>query len=113
MKSIDFRWRAVAYIILMAAGAVMVTLGVITQELLDGIAPVAAGVLMVAGGGLATANLSPRDQSPTVTEWAELAHSSLPAILDEITRLRAAMEAHPEVGEVETGGYVGRHRLDP
>ena len=106
LSHIDRRWRVVAYIVLMAAGGVMVALGIVTQELLDGIAPAIAGVLMVTGGGLAVANVpQAHDTAPTAEEASELGTAALLAIIRELERLRQAPTAESE-------GYQGRHRLE-
>lgn len=103
LSHIDRRWRVVAYIVLMAAGGVMVALGVVTQELLDGIAPAIAGVLMVTGGGLAVANVpQAHDDAPTAEEASELGAAALLAILRELQRLGALDNDEPG----------GRHRLE-
>ena len=104
LSHIDRRWRVVAYIVLMAAGGVMVTLGVVTQELLDGIAPAIAGVLMVTTGGLAVSNVpQAHDDAPSAEEASELSTAALLAIIRELERLRQS--------PAESGEYQGQHRL--
>lgn len=109
LSHINRKWRIVAYIVLMAAGGVMVTLGIITQELLDGVAPALAGALMIAGGGLAAANVpGAHDTPPTSEEASQLGADLMLAILRELERIRGS-----ESGAVaEPEAYQGRHRLE-
>ena len=134
MKKVDPRIRISAYIAIMAVGGALVAWEVIDGVTLESLSTLLGGVLMVSGGGLATANtdVKARTKAPTVQEWALMGRDAIPAIFDELARLRddvnrrnsddAAPAALPSAG---TGGvvpeaapwldgadYVGQHRIE-
>lgn len=90
MTKINPKIRISIYLVLAAAGAVAVTWGVITQDLVDALTPVIAGILAVTGGGVAAANtnVKPRE-TPGVGEFVGIASDAAPAILAELARLRS------------------------
>jgi hypothetical protein len=116
VKNLDPKLRIALYIVLAAAGAVLVTYGVITQDALDALIPVIAGVLMVTGGGVASANVSvkPRQADPSLLEWARMGQAAIPALLEEINRSRAAVSSDgsglPVYDGESTADYHGKHR---
>lgn len=130
MTKIDPRMRITLYLLLCFAGAALVTWGVVTQDFVDALLPVVGGVLGIAAGGVAAKNVpTARDTPPELVEWIGMARDSLPAILNEIARLRAEVASQsvpgaglpaPELVEYvpdrapwlpHTDEYVGEHRL--
>lgn len=91
MRTINPKLRVSLYIVVAAAGAVLVTYGIIEQTVVDALLPVIAGVLAVAGGGVAAANTSvkPRESDPSVLEWARMGQAAIPALINEVQRNRA------------------------
>ena len=131
MSNVNPKLRVSLYLILAAGGAVMVTYGIISQDVYDAVAPVVAGALMVVGGGVATANTSvkPASASPSVLEWARMGQAAIPALLDEVHRDRSTTYSGPssvpavtpsssglpvwdQPTSIPDEGYTGRHRLD-
>lgn len=128
MTKIDPRIRITLYLVLSGAGLALVTWGVITQDLVDGILPVIGGILMVSGGGVAAKNVpQARDIPPDLREMVSMAREGIPAILAEVHRLRTEVErrttpravAEPVLEYVPEQApwlpapqeYVGEHRL--
>lgn len=126
-KHLDSRIRISLYLVVACVGAVLTAWGVVTQDLVDAILPVAGGILAVGGGVTAVRNITPtdRDQAPAVGEWVGIGRDALPVILGEIGRLRddlarqspplAEASAHEYVPDQAPwlpapDGYVGRHR---
>lgn len=96
MTKIDPRIRITLYLVLSGAGLALVTWGIVTQDLVDGILPVVAGILMVSGGGVATKNVPhARDTPPDLREIVSMAREGIPAILAEVHRLRSEVEQRP------------------
>lgn len=100
MRNINPKLRVSLYIVVAAAGAVLVTYGIIEQTVVDAILPVVAGVFAVAGGGVAAANTSvkPRNNDPSILEWARMGQAAIPALIDEVQRNRNA-NLQPAVGQ--------------
>lgn len=128
-KHLDSRVRISLYIVVAGVGAVLAAWGVVTQDVVDALLPVIAGVLAVGGGVTAVRNITPtdRDQAPAVGEWIGIGRDALPVILDEIGRLRddlarqspplAEAPAHEYVPEqapwlLAPQEYVGEHRAE-
>lgn len=129
MTKIDPRIRITLYLVLSAVGVGLVTWGIVTQDLVDGILPVVAGILMVSGGGVATKNVPhARDTPPDLREIVGMAREGIPAILAEVNRLRVDVErravpqsvAEPVLEYVPEQApwlpapeeYVGEHRAE-
>lgn len=132
MKHLDARVRISLYFVVVAAGGALVTWGILTQDVVDAILPVAGGVLAVSGGATSLRNITPEDrgEGPELLEWMAIARQTLPQILDELARLRgdvaarnAADAALPAPQLVEyvpeqapwlptPEEYVGKHRAE-
>lgn len=95
MKNVDVRVRISLYFVVVAAGAALVTWGVLTQDVVDAILPVVGGLLAVSGGATSLRNITPeaRAESPELMEWMLIARQALPQILDELARLRGDVAA--------------------
>lgn len=128
MTHLDPRLRVTLYIIVSGAGLTLVTWGIATQDLVDALLPVIGGVLGIVGGGVAAKNVpATRDTPPDILEWMAITRTSLPTIIDELSRLRSDVAARnvadEQVFEPELVEYVperapwlvdddaGRHRL--
>src|SRR5699024_12074282 len=77
------------YIVVAAAGAVLVTYGIVEQEVVDSILPMVAGVLAVAGGGVAAANTDTKKINPVMDEQEEPVEpaSSVPDVTPSVSGL--------------------------
>lgn len=122
MKHLDPKIRISLYIVVGSVGAVLAAWGVVTQDMVDAILPVVAGVLAVSGGVTAVRNITPEDrgQGPALTEWIGIGRDSIPQILHEIHKLRDDIAQGtvtptdgglPVYDQPSTGVYVGQHRL--
>lgn len=108
MTKNDPRLRITLYIIVSAAGVALVAWGIVTQDFIDGILPVVGGLLGVVGGGVAAKNVpTTRETPPDVLEWMHMAREALPAILNEVARLRAEVttRANPNPTEAALRDY--------
>lgn len=131
MTKIDPRLRISLYLLLCLAGGLLVTWGIVTQDFVNALIPVAGGALGIAAGGVAAKNVpAVRETPPELREWIVMARDSLPAILNEVARLRAEVASRsatdvglpaPELVEYvpdrapwlpPAQEYVGEHRLE-
>ena len=109
MNNINPKLRVSLYIVVAAAGAVLVTWGVMEQSTVDALAPVIAGVLSVVGGGVAAANtnVKPRSKDPSIIEWARMGQDAIPALLNEIQRERGGNSDDGKPSTPDAGTYSG------
>ena len=109
MTNINPKLRVSLYIVVAAAGAVLVTYGIVEQEVVDSILPMVAGVLAVAGGGVAAANTDTKKINPVADEQEEPVKpaSSVP----DVTPSVSGLPVWDQPSSIPDEGYAGRHRL--
>lgn len=96
MTNINPKLRFALYIAVAAVGGILVTYGIVTQDLINSLLPVLAGVLAITGGGTAAANTDfrTRDQL-NAQDWIAIGAEVGPEILSEINKLRSQVAAIP------------------
>lgn len=111
MKHLDPRVRITIYFAVLLGGGALVTWGITTQEFVDALLPVVAGLLSVGGGATALRNITPeaRDEPLDGGDWAEIARDGIPTILVEVSRLRGEIE---NLRALSPGGSAGSELVD-
>lgn len=85
MQNVNPKIRIGLYLLLAVCGVGMVAFGAIEETTLNSILPIAAGVLMVASGGVATKNVGkqdpPKPDYVQIPAWAEQSLRVLPQLV--------------------------------